>query len=102
VVITGFSVMGLVIAFTSSGAAGASGAGSLDPTFGKGGIAISNVGGFPTDSVEQPNGDFLVSLDFGASSGVARFLSGTRGRYDRDVRASKDSRSTEKTHRFCR
>jgi uncharacterized delta-60 repeat protein len=66
--------MGLVIVFASSGASGAGRAGSLDPTFGKGGIATSNVGGFPTDSVQLPNGDFLVSLDFGTSSGVARFL----------------------------
>jgi uncharacterized delta-60 repeat protein len=64
----------LIVALSSAGAAGAGAPGSLDPTFGNGGIATSHVGGFPTDSLQEPNGDFLVSLDFGASSGVARFL----------------------------
>jgi hypothetical protein len=41
VVIAGVSVMGLVIAFSSSGASGASSAGSLDPSFGNGGKVTS-------------------------------------------------------------
>src|SRR5216684_1095823 len=46
-------------------------AGSLDPTFGKGGIAIANVG-FPVAAALQPGGKIVV-LTF--EDKVARFLS---------------------------
>jgi uncharacterized delta-60 repeat protein len=68
--------MGLVIAFSSSGAAGAGSAGSLDPTFGKGGKVTTNLGGVPTSSVQQPGGDILVSVSsfLTPTTAVARFL----------------------------
>src|SRR5580704_13901878 len=50
-------------------AAAASTPGSLDPTFGNGGIALTPGGG-ATDAIRQPNGDIVVST----GSGVARFL----------------------------
>jgi len=50
-------------------AAAASTPGSLDPTFGNGGIALTPGGGV-TDAIRQPNGDIVVST----GSGVARFL----------------------------
>jgi uncharacterized delta-60 repeat protein len=50
-------------------AAAASTPGSLDPTFGNGGIALTPGGG-ATDAIMQPNGDIVVST----GSGVARFL----------------------------
>jgi uncharacterized delta-60 repeat protein len=50
-------------------AAAASTPGSLDPTFGKGGKALTPGGGV-TDALLQPNGDIVVSGGFG----VGRFL----------------------------
>jgi uncharacterized delta-60 repeat protein len=50
-------------------AAAASTPGSLDPTFGNGGTALTPGGG-ATDAILQPNGDIVVSGGFG----VARFL----------------------------
>jgi len=73
--IAGLSAAGLVAAMSSSAATGAGAPGTLDPTFGKGGEVISNVGGFPVATVQQPNGDILVALDQGTTGAVARFLS---------------------------
>jgi uncharacterized delta-60 repeat protein len=50
-------------------AVAASTPGSLDPTFGNGGIALTPGGG-ATDAIAQPNGDIVVST----GTGVARFL----------------------------
>jgi uncharacterized delta-60 repeat protein len=68
--------MGLVIPLSSSGASGAGSAGSLDPSFGKGGRVTTNLGGVPTGSVQQPNGDILVSTSsfLTPTTAVARFL----------------------------
>jgi len=67
---------GVVVANSSSGAVGAGSAGSLDPTFGNGGKVITNLGGVPTSSVQQPNGDILVSISstLTPTTAVARFL----------------------------
>jgi uncharacterized delta-60 repeat protein len=67
---------GVVVANSSSGAAGAGGAGSLDPTFGKGGKVTTNLGGVPESSVQQANGDILVSVSsfLTPTTAVARFL----------------------------
>lgn len=49
--------------------------GSLDPTFGDGGIVITNGDGFLAgDAILQPNGDILVSVGGGTSPGVLRYL----------------------------
>jgi uncharacterized delta-60 repeat protein len=54
----------------------AGGPGSLDPTFGNGGVALASVGGQPaaTDAVLQSNGDIVVATEGANGNGVARFL----------------------------
>jgi uncharacterized delta-60 repeat protein len=60
-------------AFVGSAAA-ASTAGTLDPTFGKNGIVLTNQG-FPAAAVLQSNGDIVVAVGSGSpGSGLARFL----------------------------
>src|SRR5579859_625527 len=55
-------------------AAAASTAGTLDPTFGKNGIVLTNQG-FPAAAVLQSNGDIVVAVGSGSpGSGLARFL----------------------------
>ena len=55
-------------------AAAASTAGTLDPTFGKNGIVLTNQG-FPVAAVLQSNGDIVVAVGSGSpGSGLARFL----------------------------
>src|ERR1700746_1259993 len=55
-------------------AAAASPAGTLDPTFGKNGIVLTNQG-FPAAAVLQSNGDIVVAVGSGSpGSGLARFL----------------------------
>jgi uncharacterized delta-60 repeat protein len=75
-VIAGMSTIGLLGALCSSAAMAASTPGSLDPTFGKGGKVITNLSGVPTSSVQQPNGDILVSITnfVTPTTAVARFL----------------------------
>ena len=54
----------------------AGGPGSLDPTFGNGGVALASLGGQPvaTDAVLQSNGDIVVATEGANGNGVARFL----------------------------
>ena len=55
-------------------AAAASTAGTLDPTFGKNGIVLTNQG-FPAAAVLQSNGDIVVAVGSGGpGSGLVRFL----------------------------
>jgi uncharacterized delta-60 repeat protein len=55
-------------------AAAASTAGTLDPTFGKNGIVLTNQG-FPAAAVLQSNGDIVVAVGSGSpGSGLVRFL----------------------------
>ena len=55
-------------------AAAASTAGTLDPTFGKNGIVLTNQS-FPAAAVLQSNGDIVVAVGSGSpGSGLARFL----------------------------
>jgi uncharacterized delta-60 repeat protein len=55
-------------------AAAASPAGTLDPTFGKNGIVLTNQG-FPAAAVLQSNGDIVVAVGSGGpGSGLVRFL----------------------------
>lgn len=50
--------------------------GGLDPSFGHGGIVITNGFGTPSDAILQSNGDILVTVNssVGGPSGVLRYL----------------------------
>jgi len=62
------------VAGALAGTAAASTAGTLDPTFGKNGIVLTNEG-FPAAAVLQSNGDIVVAVGSGSpGSGLARFL----------------------------
>jgi uncharacterized delta-60 repeat protein len=64
--LTGLASVGLLGAAPSGFAAG--GAGSLDPTFGRGGEVVTSLGTnrVATDAILQPNGDIVVSVGIGA------------------------------------
>jgi uncharacterized delta-60 repeat protein len=64
--LTGLASFGLLGAAPSGFAAG--GAGSLDPTFGRGGEVVTSLGTnqVATDAILQPNGDIVVSVGIGA------------------------------------
>jgi uncharacterized delta-60 repeat protein len=69
------SSLGLLVGVCNADAAGAPG--SLDSTFGKGGIALTaegKTGSGASDVIMQPNGDILVSADLGGDFGVLRYL----------------------------
>jgi len=61
------ATIAMAIALFSSGAAGASTPGTLDPSFGSGGKVETNVGTEPLvrSAALQPNGDILVGLSIG-------------------------------------
>jgi uncharacterized delta-60 repeat protein len=72
--LTGTLVLGLAVGLASAAAAAAGTAGSLDPTFGKGGIVLTNLGlnaagsqiqAVPSDAALLPNGDIVVAGNFG-------------------------------------
>jgi uncharacterized delta-60 repeat protein len=67
--LAGTLVSGLLLGL-DSGTAHAGTAGSLDPTFGKDGIVLQDLGGVATDAALLSNGDIVVSGTFG----LARFL----------------------------
>ena len=64
----------LAVAWPASAASGAPG--SLDPSFGKGGVVITNGFGTPSRAILQSNGDILVTVNSstGGPSGVLRYL----------------------------
>lgn len=64
--LSGLASFGLVAAAPSG--FGAGGAGSLDPTFGKGGEVVTSLqsNNVATDAALQPNGDIVVSVGIGA------------------------------------
>jgi uncharacterized delta-60 repeat protein len=72
--LTGTLVLGLAMGLASASTAAAGTAGSLDPTFGKGGIVLTNLGlnaggsqiqAVPSDAALLPNGDIVVAGNFG-------------------------------------
>jgi uncharacterized delta-60 repeat protein len=72
--LTGTLVLGLAVGLGSASAAAAGSAGSLDPTFGNGGIVLTNLGlnaggsqiqAVPSDAALLPNGDIVVAGNFG-------------------------------------
>src|ERR1035441_9106335 len=72
--LTGTLVLGLAVGLASAAAAAAGTAGSLDPTFGKGGIVLTNLSlnaagsqiqAVPSDAALLPNGDIVVAGNFG-------------------------------------
>lgn len=67
-------LMAMAVAWPASAASAAPG--SLDPSFGKGGVVITNGFGTPSDAILQPNGDILVTVNSntGGPSGVLRYL----------------------------
>jgi uncharacterized delta-60 repeat protein len=72
--LAGTLVLGLAVGLAPASTAVAGTAGSLDPTFGKGGIVLTNLGlnaagsqiqGVPSDAALLANGDIVVAGNFG-------------------------------------
>ena len=68
--LAGALALGLALGLGSASAAAAGTAGSLDPTFGHGGVVLTNLGpnvagALASDAVQQANGDIVVAGNFG-------------------------------------
>ncbi|MBV9093325.1 MAG: hypothetical protein JO132_05545, partial [Streptosporangiaceae bacterium] len=68
--LAGTLALGLALGLGSASAAAAGTAGSLDPTFGHGGVVLTNLNGGAGDAALQANGDIVVAGGFG----LARYL----------------------------
>ena len=71
---TGTAIAAAATLSTSAAASAAAAPGSLDPTFGNGGLVVTNGHGTPGDAVLQSNGDILVTVGGGGAGGVLRYL----------------------------